>query len=77
MILIGYIILFVYVFIIGAACLGFIKGIKHQYVKEGSDFSIVIAFRNEEERIDDLLFSLEKIDLDSLKEFALDISWHY
>ena len=66
MILIGYIILFVYVSIIGAACLGFIKGIKHQHVKEGSDFSIVIAFRNEEERIDDLLFSLEKSDLEQV-----------
>lgn len=66
MILIGYIILFVYVSIIGAACLGFIKGIKYQHVKAGSDFSIVIAFRNEEERIDDLLFSLEKSDLEQV-----------
>ena len=66
MILIGYIILFVYVSIIGAACLGFIKGIKYQSVKAGSDFSIVIAFRNEEERIDDLLISLEKSDLEQV-----------
>ena len=66
MILIGYIILFVYVSIIGAACLGFIKGIKYQNVKAGSDFSIVIAFRNEEERIDDLLISLEKSDLEQV-----------
>ena len=66
MILIGYIILFVYVSIIGAACLGFIKGIKYQSVKAGSDFSIVIAFRNEEERIDDLLISLDKSDLEQV-----------
>ncbi len=66
MILIGYIILFVYVSIIGVACLGFVKGIKYQSVKAGSDFSIVIAFRNEEERIDDLLISLEKSDLEQV-----------
>jgi len=66
LILIGYIILFVYVSIIGAACLGFKKGIKYQSVKAGSDFSIVIAFRNEEERIDDLLISLEKSDLEQV-----------
>ena len=28
--------------IIGAACLGFIKGIKHQHVKAGSDFAQTI-----------------------------------
>ena len=66
MILVGYIILFVYVSIIGVACVGFIKGIKSQHANIGSDFSIVIAFRNEEERIDNLLFSLENSDLEQV-----------
>ena len=66
MILVGYIILFVYVSIIGAACVGLIKGIKSQHANIGSDFSIVIAFRNEEERIDNLLFSLENSDLEQV-----------
>jgi len=66
LILVGYIILFVYVSIIGAACIGLIKGIKSQHANIGSDFSIVIAFRNEEERIDNLLFSLENSDLEQV-----------
>ena len=66
MIFIGYIILFVYVSLIALACIGFIKGTKSQNAKIGLDFSIVIAFRNEEERIDHLLFSLEKSDLEKV-----------
>jgi len=66
LILVGYIILFVYVSIIVAACVGFIKGIKSQHANIGSDFSIVIAFRNEEKRIDNLLFSLENSDLEQV-----------
>ena len=52
--------------LLGLACVGFIKGIKSQHANIGSDFSIVIAFRNEEKRIDNLLFSLENSDLEQV-----------
>ena len=60
------ILFFLFTYHIGLACVGFIKGIKSQNAKIGLDFSIVIAFRNEEERIDHLLFSLEKSDLEKV-----------
>ena len=72
MIVVGFIILFVYVFILGFACIGLIKNSRPKKFTSSKQFtlSIIVPVRNEMNRIDCLLNSLEKSKIDNklLKE---------
>ena len=72
MIVVGFIILFVYVFFLGFACIGLIKNSRPKKFTSSKQFtlSIIVPVRNEMNRIDCLLNSLEKSKIDNkvLKE---------
>ena len=74
MIVVGFIILFVYVFILGFACIGLVKNSRSKRFKSSKQFtlSIIVPVRNEINRIDCLLRSLEKSKIDKkvLKEIV-------